>query len=49
MQKKRRKKEKRLTLCAQTTPDALFGPVQVTAALPIMYIVDYNIYIWYKH
>ena len=33
---------------AQTMPDALFGPIFVTAAPPITYFIDYN-YICYKY
>ena len=40
--KRRRKKETHFM--AQTTLDASFGPVQVTAALPVAYIINYNIH-----
>ena len=34
---------------AQMMTDTSFGPVFVTATLPIVYVIDYNIYICYKH
>ena len=30
---------------AQTTPDMSFGPAFITATLPVVYIMYYNIYI----
>ena len=41
---KKKEETKKNSLMAKMMLDASFLPVFVTAALPIMYVIDYNVY-----